>query len=231
MYILGEPPTAAATAVPDFPLYTKAEASVDLAIHVGALAAASYAVSWLFVVAIRTADIQQAIGLVIYGCALAGMLTSSAAYNFSRPGGRKELLRRVDRAMIFVTIAGTYTPFTLYVFRGQEGLLACLPIWSLAAVGITVTFAFPRRFERLLLALYLVMGWIVLGMGPSFIHHLATPVQYLLLAGGVAYSVGAFIHARCRFRFDNVVWHALVVLGACWHWMAVIRQFTQTDAG
>ena len=213
----------------NFPQYTEAEASADRALHLAALPAAISAVSWLFIAAIPTAGIVQAIALVMYGCGLIGMLAASAAYNLCRPSYRKELLRRVDHAMIFVMIAGTYTPFTLYAF-GRDGLL-CLPIWLLAAIGIAVTLAFPRRFERLLLALYLIMGWTVLGMGRSFILHLSNPVLCLLLAGGAAYSVGAFVHARCQFRFHNVVWHALVLLGAGLHWVAVAQQFAQGNAG
>ena len=231
MHFFGTPLVPAEERAHAFPLYTKAEVSADLAVHLVALAAAIYAVGGLFHAAFRTVDIEQAFAQIIYGCALAGMLTSSGAYNFSPPGRTKELLRRVDRAMIFVMIAGTYTPFTLYVFTGEKALLACLPIWSLAAMGIAVTFAFPRRFERLLFALYLIMGWIVLGMGRTFIHHLSTPVLWLLLAGGIAYTLGAALHERGRYRFDNVVWHALVVLGASLHWTAVMRLFAQADIG
>jgi hemolysin III len=215
----------------DFPQYTEAEASADRALHLAALPAAIGAVSWLFLAAIPTAGIVQAIAYVMYGCGLIGMLAASAAYNLCRPSHRKELLRRVDHAMIFVMIAGTYTPFTLYAFYGRAGFLLCLPIWALAAIGIAVTLTFPRRFERLLLALYLIMGWTVLGMGRSFILHLSKPVLCLLLAGGAAYSVGAFVHARCQFRFHNVVWHALVLLGAGLHWAAVAHQFAQANTG
>ena len=125
--------------------------------------------------------------------------------------------------MIFVMIAGTYTPFAVYAFRGIEGLVLCVVIWSLAVIGVAVILAFPRRFERSLFVLYLVMGWMVIGMGPKLMLGLPTPVLLLLLAGGTAYSVGATIHSRGRFRFHNVVWHALVVAGAGMHWVAIVR--------
>jgi hemolysin III len=125
--------------------------------------------------------------------------------------------------MIFVMIAGTYTPFAVFVLRDTGGLLLCAAIWSLAAVGAAVTLAFPRRFERPLLGLYLVMGWMVLGLGPNFLRHLSTPVLLLLFGGGTAYSVGAIIHSQCRFRFHNAVWHALVVVGAGMHWLAIVE--------
>jgi hemolysin III len=214
-----------------FPEYTREEAAADRALHLIALPVAMGATGWLLLTAIPSADIVRAFALVVYSCGLVGMLTASAAYNLTPPSRRKELLRRIDRAMIFVMIGGTYTPFTLLAFAGQDGILLCLPVWSLAAIGIAVTLAFPRRFERLLLALYLIMGWIVVIMGRGLMAHFSIPVQGLLLAGGAAYTIGAFIHARCLFRFYNVVWHALVLLGAGAHWMAVVRQFAQVNHG
>jgi hemolysin III len=204
-----------------FPQYTPAEAIADRAIHLFTLPAAIGAVGWLFLSAMPTADTRQAAALAIYGCGLIGMLTASAAYNLSPPCRRKELLRRLDRAMIFVMIAGTYTPFAVYALRDVDGPLLCMTIWSLAAIGAAMTLAFPRRFERPLLVLYLFMGWMVLGMGPHVMLRLSTPVLLLLFARGAAYSVEAIIHARCRFRFHNVVWHALVVVGAGMHWVAI----------
>jgi hemolysin III len=205
-----------------FPHYTAAEAAADRALHLLALPTATVAVAWLFLAAIPTADAEQTVACLIYGCGLIGMLTASAAYNLCRPSRRKELLRRVDHAMIFVMIAGTYTPFAVSVFREIDGPLLCLLIWSLAATGVAVTLAFPRRFERLLLMLYLTMGWMVLGMGRS-LGHLSTPVLLLLLVGGAAYTIGALAHVRSRFPFQNAVWHALVVFGASLHWVAIVR--------
>jgi hemolysin III len=204
-----------------FPQYTPAEAIADRAIHLLALPVAIGATGWLLLTAVPTADTRQAAALAVYGCGLISMLAASAAYNLARPCRTKELLRRLDHAMIFVMIAGTYTPFAVYAFRGIDGPLLCAAIWSLAAIGVAVTLAFPRRFERPLLALYLVMGWMVLGMGPNIILRLSTPVLLLLFAGGAAYSVGAIIHSRCCFRFHNAVWHALVVVGAGVHWVAI----------
>jgi hemolysin III len=205
-----------------FPQYTPAEAIADRAIHLSVLPVAVGAASWLLLSAVPTTDIRQGAALAIYVCGLIGMLVASAAYNLSRPSRTKELLRQLDHAMIFVMIAGTYTPFLVFVLRDIVGLLLCAAIWSLAAIGVAVTLAYPRRFEGPLLALYLVMGWLVVGLGPHFLNHLPTPVLLLLFGGGTAYSVGAIIHSRCRFRFHNAVWHALVVVAVGMHWVAIV---------
>jgi hemolysin III len=230
MRIADAPPTFTGTVTSNFPHYTKAEASADRILHLAALPVAIFAVGWLFRTAIPVSGTELTVGYIAYGCGVIGMLTASAAYSLSRPSRRKELLRRVDHAMIFLMIAGTYTPFTLFAFEGRSGLLHCLPIWSLAGLGVAVTVGFPRRFERLLLALYLSMGWMVLGICRSLALHLSTPVLCLLLAGGVAYTVGAFIHTWGSFRFHNVVWHALMLLGVSLHWAAA-QQLTLAGAG
>jgi hemolysin III len=90
-------------------------------------------------------------------------------------------------------------------------------------MGAAVTLTFPRRFERPPLVLYPIMGWMVLSMGPHIILRLSLSVLILLFAGGVAYSVGAIIHSRCRFGCHNAVWHTLVVVGAGMHWVAVVE--------
>jgi hemolysin III len=208
-----------------FPHYTAAEAAVDRALHLVAVTAAIGGSGWLLLATISTASIKQTVALAIYSCGLIAMLIASAAYNLCRPSHRKELMRRVDHAMIFVMIAGTYTPFTLFALKDGGALLFYTLIWSVAIVGITLKLAFPRRCERPLLALYLIMGWMILGAGRSFAANLSAPVLFLLFVGGAAYSLGAFIHAQGRLPFHNVVWHALVVVGASLHWAAVVHLF------
>ena len=126
--------------------------------------------------------------------------------------------------MIFVMIAGTFTPFALSAFPAYVGLLACTLAWVEAFIGVVLKLTFPRRFERLLLAIYLVMGWMMLGMVQAYANKLGSVVLSLLFGGGIAFTSGALIQARCRAPFHNVAWHGLVLLGAGLHWAAVTKQ-------
>jgi hemolysin III len=125
--------------------------------------------------------------------------------------------------MIFVMIAGTCTPFALSAFSEGVGLRICALAWIVATIGVVLKLAFPRRFERLLLALYLAMGWIF-GMGLAYADNLPNAALLLLFGGGIAYSCGAFVHARGRLPFHNVAWHGSVLLGASLQWAAVANQ-------
>ena len=205
--------------------YTAAETALDRLLHLAGPPAGLAGAVWLMAAAAPRAGAKLTITLLIYCCGLVGMLAASAAYHLSRAGPHQELLRRVDHAAIFVMIAGSYTPFTLNALPRRDGAALCAAVWLLAAIGITVKVRFPRRFEPLLLALYLGMGWLLLTMVGTFVAVLPGPVLMLLLAGGVAYSVGALIHGLRRLPFHNVVWHALVLVGAGLHLAAMHVQF------
>ena len=207
-----------------FPHYTAAELALDRLLHAFAVLLAVGGVAWLFKAASPIGDLRQNIGLGLYGVGLIGMFVTSAAYSACYPSQAKELLRRADHAMIFVMIAGTCTPFALTAFPANVGLLLCALAWIMATIGVLLKLAFPRRFERLLLALYLVMGWTMFGVGTAYADNLANMALWLLFGGGIAYSCGTWIHARSRLPFHNVAWHGSVILGASLHWAAVANQ-------
>lgn len=217
------------TPAANFPYYTAAERMLDRVLHACAVLLAVGGVAWLFEATLPAGSIRQIIGLALYGVGLIGMFVASAAYNACHPSPAKELLRRADHAMIFVMISGTSTPFALSAFRASAGLLLCALAWVVAAIGVVLTLAFPRRFERTLLALYLVMGWTMFGMGKAYADNLPHITLLLLFVGGVAYSCGALVHARSRLPFHNVAWHGSVLLGAGLHWAAVANQLAHSS--
>lgn len=211
----------ASDARPDFPRYTAAENAADRTIHFVGLAAAATAIGWLLGRIAPGATIKQLVAVSIYCVGLVGMLAASAAYNLVAPSRLKVVLRRLDHAMIFVMIAGSYTPFTMGALRPQLGVPLCAVVWGLAAIGIGLKLACPSRGERASLGLYLGMGWLVLGILRPLMAVLPGAVLLLLLVGGLIYSLGAFVHARARMPFQNALWHAMVVAAAALHFSAV----------
>ena len=208
-----------------FPDYTPAERRLDYAVHTVGVSLATAAGAWLLAGVSHLGGTLLTLTMIVYVVGLVGVLSVSAAYHFARPGRRKEMLRCADRSMIFVMIAGTYTPFALNALPAATGAVLCGAIWALAAVGVVLTLAVPRRFERLSLALYLVMGWAVVTVLPSLIARLPGAAVWLLFAGGLAYTVGTLVYTRHRLRFHTVIWHLLVLLGAGLHVGAVKLAF------
>ena len=209
-----------------FPDYTRAERAADRLVHMVGVPLGIIAGAWLLYRSAMQDDTIAVVTLAIYVFGLAGMLGSSAAYQLTPPGVMKERLRRLDRAMIFVMIAGTYTPISANVLFLRGGVWLCGVLWALAAAGIFATLRYPRRFERLILGLYLMMGWMLLVLIRESFAALPLPVMVLIIAGGVAYTIGAVIQAQPRLKFHNPIWHGLILVAASLQYAAISLQLT-----
>jgi hemolysin III len=210
-----------ASTLPDFPSYTAAETVADRIVHLIGFAAASVAVAWLWSRIGPGATGKQIGAVLVYSLGLVGMISASALYNFARPGSLKAVLRHVDHSMIFVMIAGSYTPFTLDALSPELGLPLCAVVWGIAALGIALKLAYPRAYQLVSLVLYLSMGWLVLGVLPWLVVTLPWWILVLLLTGGIIYSLGSFVHTLTRVPFHNAIWHSMVVVAAGLHLIAV----------
>jgi hemolysin III len=209
-----------------FPDYSAAERAADRVVHVIGVPLCIVAALVLLYRIVPLGSAPVIASVAIYAFGLAGMVTSSAAYQLSRPGLAKERLRRVDRAMIFVMIAGTYTPFSVNVLAGNGGGWLCVILWSLAAIGIFLSLFYPRRFERALMAVYLIMGWMLLALIRDCFAVLSLPIVALLIAGGVVYTIGAVVQAQTRLKYHNPIWHALILCAASLHYAAISLKLT-----
>lgn len=200
---------------------TLAEKAVDGAIHLIGLAGAAIGLVFLLADIGPGASVGQYVALAVYGIGLIGTLTMSALYNLTPPGPWKGIFRTCDRATIFVMIAGSYTPFAVSAFPPNIGVALCIAVWTMAAIGVTLCVAWTRLYERISIALYLGMGWLVLAVMPPLVAAVSATVLVLLVAGGVTYSLGVIIHTRVRVAFHNAAWHGMVVTAAALHLAAV----------
>lgn len=200
---------------------TAAEKAVDAIVHILGLACVGYVLSHLFGEIGPGATSGQRVALLVYSFGLIGMLAASALYNLSPAGPWKGVLRRCDRAMIFVMIAGSYTPFAVSAFPPRIGMWLCIAVWIMAALGISLSLAWPRLPNRISIAMYLGMGWLLLLVLPPLMATVSATVLILLLGGGVIYSLGVIVHTRIRVAFHNAAWHAMVVTAAALHLVAV----------
>jgi hemolysin III len=209
-----------------FPNYTKAERWVDAIVHLLGLVGAAIAVVWLFEQAWPTITTARIVTGAIYSFGLIGMLSASTLYNLARAGRVKAILRRLDHAMIYVMIAGTYTPLSLTALRPGLGIPLCILIWSLAAIGVALKVLRKHPHERLSLTLYLTMGWLLLPLLPPLIAILPTGTLVLIVAGGLIYSLGTVIHTRVGMPFQNALWHGMVICAAGLHLAAIAQVIT-----
>ena len=202
--------------------YTRAELVVDGVVHVLGLVVAVAAGSILLAFAILETAPEVAPALVVYVGSLVAVLGVSLAYNLWPVSPIKKVLARFDQAAIFLFIAGTYTPFLAVLGGTTTGALMTTFVWGASLVGVALKLIVPERFGRLAIVLYLAIGWSGVLVFQSLAQTLPTTTMWLLLAGGITYSLGIVFHLWERLKFQNALWHVFVVTGASLHLWAVI---------
>lgn len=208
-----------------FPICSPAERAVDVGVHCVGVAASLLGGGWLIAVSFLSTAPSVIASIVVYCIGLTGMFGSSAAYNLARPGQSKEILRRLDHAMIFLMIAGSYTPFAVLSLEGTMRTAIMLTVWTAAAVGIVTKIFYSRRFERTAMILYLGMGWTILIAIDSLVEVLSALSLTLLVVGGIAYTLGAVVYAHERWRFNQATWHVMVLVAASFHYAAIAIEY------
>jgi hemolysin III len=165
----------------------------------------------------------------IFAATLTGLFGVSANYHVRDwSADAQRLMKHLDHSMIFVFIAGTYTPVTLLALRPAWGITLLLLAWSGAVVGVLITVLRLERWHGVGFALYLTLGWLAVVATPQLVHGLSRVEFGLLLAGGVLYTVGAVVLARKRpdphpvvFGYHEV-WHAFVVGASACHFTLIL---------
>ncbi len=164
----------------------------------------------------------------VYAVALAGLLGTSALYHRVtwQPRARA-WLRRLDHSMIFVLIAGTYTPFAVLVLDGTLSDVVLIGVWAGAVAGIVFTLVWSDAPKWLTAASYVALGWFSVISVPQIFSRAGVGAFVLLALGGLAYTAGAVVYARRRpdprpatFGYHEI-FHVLVVIAAAAHFTAV----------
>lgn len=220
-----KPPSAV---LPDAPKgvrwnYDRLELLVDGIVHSFGVIGGVIAAAALIVLAAIMTTPSQIVAVSIYVAGLLAMLSLSAVYNLWPVSPRKWLLRRLDHSAIYVLIAATYTPFIIQMPASVTSVFLLVGVWVVAVVGIVLKVAWPGRFDRLSIALYLAMGWSGAMVYNTLVDTLPASVLWLIAAGGILYSVGVIFHVWERLRFQNAIWHSFVLLGASCHYTAVLN--------
>ena len=187
---------------------------------------------WFFLLrAVRTGAPALALACAMcFSLSMLALYTASAVYHYY-PGtadssGVKRRLRKMDHSMIYVLIAGSYTPFSVVLLPQPKGTRFCLLLWGVAAAGILVKIFWINAPRILSTAIYLVMGWAAVFVAKDFAACLGQPCLTLVALGGVCYSVGAVFYAikkpniSAEWTFHEI-FHLLILAGSLLHYLAV----------
>ncbi|MDO5300541.1 MAG: hemolysin III family protein [Clostridia bacterium] len=210
----------------EMPVYTKGEERFNMISHIvgGAIGVAA-----LVLCVIRSVLHHNGYGLagsIVFGVSMILLYTMSSVYHGLRDGKGKRVLQVLDHCTIYVLIAGTYTPLLLSAMRPIDPVASWVllgVVWALAAVAITLTAIDLKRYSVFSMICYIGMGWAVIFKVPLLIEAVGWPGFWLILLGGVSYTVGAVLYGMGRTRkYMHSVFHLFVVLGSVLHLLAIL---------
>lgn len=151
------------------------------------------------------------------------MFLASTLYHSMHPASRhKEVFHILDHIFIYVAIAGSYTPIALSVIGGWQGVFITVLQWAMVLFGIFYKSLSRKTIPAVSLTIYLVMGWTIVFFLPLFVRHASAPLLWLIAAGGVCYTLGAWFYARKGFRYHHLVWHLLIDLAVVCHFIGIV---------
>lgn len=170
-------------------------------------------------------NIYGVIGSIIYGLTMIALYTMSSVYHGMKPCTGKKVMQVLDHCTIYFLIAGTYTVIALSSLRAINpwlgwGILAFQ--WILTALAVTLTAIDLKKYNAFSMVCYIFMGWCIIFFLPDAISALTSAGFYWMLAGGIAYTIGAVLYGiGSKKRWMHSVFHIFVVLGSLLQFISI----------
>lgn len=165
--------------------------------------------------------IQHVVAVSVYGASLILLYTASTLYHSIPLPRARKVLHTLDHAAIYILIAGSYTPFALVALDDSSRWWLLGLVWTMATLGVIFKLFFTGRFDKVSVALYLAMGWLVVFFAEPVMAALSPQGLLWLAAGGIAYTIGAVFYLWRGLKHNHTIWHVFVVAGSALQFMAV----------
>ena len=201
--------------------YTPAEEKINVLSHGSGLILSVTGLILLVVKASLFGDVWHIVSFSIFGVSLCLLYCASTIYHYSRIPKIRKRLKIFDHASIYVLIAGTYTPIALVTLHGTIGWILFGVAWGSALTGIVLKLFFTGKYNRLSTSMYLLMGWIVVLVAKPLINSLPANGMIWLIAGGIAYTIGAILYSIPSIKFNHAVFNLFVLIGSFCHFMMI----------
>ena len=177
----------------------------------------------LIVSAVLHGTAWHVVSFSIFGSTMILLYLASTLYHSLPRPDWKTVLKKMDHAAIYLLIAGSYTPFMLVSLRGPWGWSLFGVIWGLAIAGVILKMFFVHSFPKLSTIIYICMGWLCVIAFKQMLMNVPQTSLVLLLAGGIAYTVGAIFYAWKRLPFNHAIWHLFVLAGSGFHYFSILN--------
>ena len=159
---------------------------------------------------------------VLFGTTLIILYGSSTLYHAITHHELKKKFQQFDHASIYILIAGSYTHVTLVSLGDTLGYSIFAVVWGVSIIGIYLKFAYPGRFEKLSLVLYLLLGWLIVIAIKPLLEVMAPGGLWMLLIGGLFYTFGVIFYVWDSLPFNHAIWHLFVMAGSISHFLMVL---------
>lgn len=207
------------------PAYSKEEETVNMVTHIIGGTLGLIALALCVVRSAISGSIPAIIASVIYGLSMIALYTMSSIYHGMRPGFAKKVMQVIDHCTIYLLIAGSYTPvlvcsmIPVYPMVGW-GLL--IFVWAMALLAAALTAVDLKAYRVFSMACYIGMGWAIIFFIPQLLQVMSKEGFALLLAGGIAYTVGAILYGIGKKKpWMHSVFHIFVVLGSLLQFLCI----------
>ncbi len=207
-------------------IQSRSEELLNTLTHGIGAALAVAALVLLVVFASLRGDAWRVTSLSIYGSMLILLYLTSTLYHGFRNPRVKRVFRVLDHSAIFLLIAGTYTPVSLVFMRGAWGFTLFGLIWGMAVGGIVSRLALPARWQRVSLAFYLAMGWLVVVALRPLLESSPGGLALWLMLGGLFYTFGVVFYLLHRLPYHHAIWHLFVLAGSGCHFFGLLFHAT-----
>lgn len=204
-------------------VYTTGEEVANVTSH-GVMAALCLLVlPYAAIRAYEKGGVLDATGVSVFVISILLMFLASTLYHsMAKDTKHKRVFKICDHIFIYVAIAGSYTPIALSVIGGWQGIVITAIQWSMVTAGILHKVLSKRENPKPSVTIYLIMGWTIVIFFPVFLKRAGVELVYLIMAGGLLYSAGAFVYKRKAFKYYHMVWHLFVNLGALAHFIGIV---------
>ena len=212
-------------ALPD---YTRGEEIFNMVSHIVGGAFGIAALATCVVRAFLHGGAYEVVSAFIYGFSMILLYTMSSVYHGLKPETAKKVMQVIDHCSVFILIAGTYTPIALCSLRRASIALGWTVfgiVWGISALGITLNAIDLKKYSVFSIICYLALGWCIVFTGKTAVTSVGTTGFMWLLAGGIAYTVGAVLYGiagRSVHRYMHSVFHIFVVAGSILQYFCIL---------
>lgn len=206
------------------PNYTRGEEIMNMVTHI--VGGGIGVIALVLCLLNAAGDTLAVVGSAIYGVSMIALYTVSSVYHGLHIGSGKKVMQIIDHCTIYFLIAGTYTPILLTAFVPTYPIIGwglLIVQWSLTALAVTLTAIDLRKYRVFSMSCYIIMGWSIIFFIPQILQIMQSAGFYLLLSGGIAYTVGAVLFGiGSKVPWLHSIFHIFVVVGSVLQFLSIV---------